>query len=158
MGVELRPTEPSALRAFIARARDIYVNQLIDFARVDPADARAKADTDLERLFPAGRPAENVHTFTVVDADGDAAVGIVFFASIERGDDTVAFVYAIEIDDAARGRGFGRAAMLAVEEKARQLGHSEVRLHVFGGNEAARALYRSLGYADVEVTMAKPLA
>jgi ribosomal protein S18 acetylase RimI-like enzyme len=29
---------------------------------------------------------------------------------------------------------------------------------VFGGNEPARALYRSLGYEEVEIAMTKPIS
>jgi ribosomal protein S18 acetylase RimI-like enzyme len=156
-GVELRPIEASAFPGFVARARDVYRRQMIDFGYFDAAEARAKAETDTARLFPGDRPTKDVHAFDVVNEDTNDAAGIVFFASVPRGDETIAFVYGIEIDDRFRGRGFGRATMLAVEAKARELGHVEVRLNVFGGNEAARGLYRSLGYEDVDVTMMKPL-
>ena len=82
---------------------------------------------------------------------------MVFFASLRRAADEVAFVYGLEIDEELRERGLGRAAMLAVEENVRDLGYAEVRLNVFGGNRPARALYRSLGYEEVDVTMMKPL-
>jgi ribosomal protein S18 acetylase RimI-like enzyme len=55
------------------------------------------------------------------------------------------------------GRGLGRRAMEFAEEEARRRRLARVVLNVFGGNEAARGLYRSLGYREVAVWMAKDL-
>lgn len=68
-----------------------------------------------------------------------------------------AFLLDIHLHPDARGRGLGRAAMLALEHKARELGASGIALNVFGGNEIARNLYRSLGYAERAVIMGKRL-
>jgi Acetyltransferase (GNAT) family. len=48
--------------------------------------------------------------------------------------------------------------MLLIEEEARRRGFTEIRLNVFGGNEIARSLYRSLGYAEFAVAMRKRLS
>jgi ribosomal protein S18 acetylase RimI-like enzyme len=66
-------------------------------------------------------------------------------------------LYEIEIEERLRGRGFGREAMLAFEQRARELGAEKVTLNVFGGNEVARSLYHSLGYAEESVHMGKRL-
>jgi ribosomal protein S18 acetylase RimI-like enzyme len=47
--------------------------------------------------------------------------------------------------------------MLYAEEEARRRGLSSISLNVFGGNEAARTLYRSLGYEELAVLMRKDL-
>ena len=47
--------------------------------------------------------------------------------------------------------------MLALEEEVRELGFPSVGLNVWGGNEVARSLYRSLGYAEQSVGMVKRL-
>ena len=54
-----------------------------------------------------------------------------------------------------RRRGFGKQAMLFVEDEARRRGLGRVALNVFGANEAARDLYRSLGYEERAVSMSK---
>ena len=63
-----------------------------------------------------------------------------------------------EIDEGRRGRGFRRAAMQLAEREARARGIGRVELNVSGGNEVARSLYRSLGYTETSVQMAKELA
>jgi hypothetical protein len=47
--------------------------------------------------------------------------------------------------------------MLLIEDEARSRGLSQISLTVFGGNDVARSLYRSLSYAETAVFMAKDL-
>jgi len=56
-----------------------------------------------------------------------------------------------------RGGDVGRQAMLLLEDEARSRGLSRISLNVFGGNEIARSLYRSLGYAENAVWIGKTL-
>jgi ribosomal protein S18 acetylase RimI-like enzyme len=45
--------------------------------------------------------------------------------------------------------------MVFAEEEARRRGIGRVALNVFGGDEVARGLYRSLGYEENAVAMSK---
>lgn len=67
------------------------------------------------------------------------------------------FVYDIAIDDPHQGRGYGRTAMRCAEDDARAIGLQRIELHVFGGDQVARTMYRSLGYVESSVRMAKDL-
>jgi ribosomal protein S18 acetylase RimI-like enzyme len=67
------------------------------------------------------------------------------------------FIYDVHIDDAQRGRGYGKAAMLLAEEEARRRGLDSVALSVFGGNTVARGLYTALGYVENAIAMSKDL-
>jgi len=64
---------------------------------------------------------------------------------IEKGE-AVAYVYEVQIDRTAQGRGLGKFLMQLVELAARKVGVSAVMLTVFKANEAAAKLYGSLGY------------
>jgi RimJ/RimL family protein N-acetyltransferase len=68
-----------------------------------------------------------------------------------------AFIYDIEIYEPFRRRGYASQALLAAEDKARELGLKAIALHVFGYNTGARALYDKLGYRVTDLTMAKDL-
>jgi ribosomal protein S18 acetylase RimI-like enzyme len=68
------------------------------------------------------------------------------------------FIYDIHVDDAYRGRGYGKAAMLLAEEEARRRGIEHIALNVFGRNTVARRLYLSLGYAENAIAMSKSLS
>jgi ribosomal protein S18 acetylase RimI-like enzyme len=93
----------------------------------------------------------------VVEVDGEPA-GQVWFAVREGEFRRTIWVFSLDIDVAFRGRGLGRAAMLFVEDEARRRGIQKIALNVFGGNEVARGLYRSLGYDEVAVEMGKAVS
>ncbi len=82
---------------------------------------------------------------------------MLWLAERESGGRQVIFIYDVEIDEAHRGKGYGRAAMELAEEQARALGIGRIELNVFGGNEVARKLYLSLGYVETSVQMGKDL-
>ena len=103
-----------------------------------------------------GRPAEGQRLYVVEDVETGRAVGRAWLGERFVGE-PIGFLYDIEIAEQLRGQGLGREAMLLVEEEARRRGFAEIRLNVFGGNEAARALYRSLGFAEFAIGMRKRL-
>jgi ribosomal protein S18 acetylase RimI-like enzyme len=142
--VTLRPLREEELPAFVERGRAEYERELVEFAGMEPADARSKADADYV-------PKAGGDVFAV-EADG-RAVGAAWLGE-QRGR---AFVYDVWVDPGERGRGYGRAAMLALEDEARRRGFSGIALNVWGGNTVARSLYRSLGYEERAVTMNKAL-
>ena len=54
------------------------------------------------------------------------------------------------MDEAERGKGYGRALMDAAAEHVRGLGAEVLSLNVFGHNHVAHALYDALGYVVVD--------
>ena len=153
-------TSLRALRAdefdeWYARSRAGYADDIERNAGLRREDARRKATADFARLFPDGFGSRGQSVFHVVD--GDTTVGSVWLAEIERHGRRHAYVYEVRIDEPMRGRGLGRRAMELAEEEARRRGLARIELNVFGGNDVARGLYRSLGYAEVAVSMGKDL-
>jgi ribosomal protein S18 acetylase RimI-like enzyme len=135
-------------------ARDITVNGNT------PADAaHVKAVTDMAEILPEGLATPGHHVF-VLELPGEPVerVGRLWLAEREIDGRKAIFIYDIHVDEAYRGRGLGRAAMELAEAEARSRGFFRMELNVFGGNEVARRLYRSLGYVDRAVRMGKDLA
>jgi ribosomal protein S18 acetylase RimI-like enzyme len=125
-------------------------------ARGRPIEAaRVRATAQFEELLADGVATAGTWLFVVLDDAGDSVGTLWLGVHPERRD--VAFVYDLEINESARRRGYGRATMLAAEQVVRDAGMSEVGLNVFGFNEAARALYESIGYGVVATQMAKKL-
>jgi ribosomal protein S18 acetylase RimI-like enzyme len=92
-----------------------------------------------------------------LQADGER-VGYLWVGERDLDLGRVLWIWGVEIDERFRGRGYGRAAMELAEEEARGRGLSTIALNVFGGNDVARGLYRSLGYDEVAVSMRKDVA
>jgi ribosomal protein S18 acetylase RimI-like enzyme len=158
MGVRLRPLREDELPAFIEHGTAAYARDMVAQAGLTPEQAQQKADNDWARLLPNGVVGQGHHLFVVEEEETGERVGILWLA--ERSTDfegTAAFVYSIEIDEAFRGRGYGRQAMLLAEDEVRSWGLSHIALNVFGGNDVARSLYRSLGYTETAVFMRKSL-
>ena len=152
MRVRLRELREDELPEWLAVALRFYVDDLERHAGMSSAEAEEKAQRDHEALFPSGKPIEGQHLFAIEDERGEA-IGRLFFTMRPGG----VWLYEIELEERFRGRGLGREAMLAFEERARELGAAKVTLNVFGGNEIARSLYRSLGYVEESVRMGKRL-
>lgn len=124
---------------------------MIESAGMAREAAEQKA-ADIDSVLPAGFATEGVR-FYAIENDHRRTVGSVFLG-IRQGN---AWLYDIVVNEEERGRGLGRAAMLALEKEIRSLGFASVGLNVWGGNEVARSLYRSLGYVERSVGMAKTL-
>jgi len=152
MRVRLRELREDELPEWLEAARHFYVNDLERHAGLTRTEAEEKAGRDHGALLPDGKPIAGQHLFTIEDEHGDA-IGRLWFALRPPG----VWLYEIELEERVRGRGLGREAMLAFEERARELGAEKVTLNVFGGNKVARSLYRSLGYCEESVHMGKRL-
>jgi len=140
---------------WLPRVRDGYADGMVEHGGMSEQAARAKAEADTKALFPDGKPVPEQSVY-VLEAEG-APVGVLWVAQRELDGAQALWVYEIQVDEELRGRGYGRAAMLLAEDEARRRGIGRVALNVFGGNEVARGLYRSLGYAEQAVLMSKPV-
>ena len=121
---------------------------------LDAAMVRAQAMFDDE--LPSGLDAPGTW-FLVIVNDESERVGTMWIGPHPQRP-AAAFVYDIEIEQSARRRGYGRAAMLAAERLLRSAGIDEIGLSVFGFNDSAKALYDSIGYRVLATQMAKSLS
>jgi ribosomal protein S18 acetylase RimI-like enzyme len=152
MRVRLRDVRDEELAAVLDSLQRFYANDLERNGGLSRAEAERKATNDQAALVEDGRPIAGTHLLVVEDENGEA-IGRVWYG--DRSPDV--FLYAIELDEAVRGRGYGREAMQAFETLVRERGVAAIWLNVFGGNDIARSLYRSLDYAESSVHMSKRL-
>ena len=155
--VILRPMTDGEFADYRAHAVRNYAEEKVRAGNWGPDEACRLAEETLDMLLPEGVATPEHHLFTIECADG-TSIGWLWLAErVEANADRHAFVYEIIIFDDFRRQGYGRAAMQAAEAKARELGLATIKLHVFGHNTAARALYADLGYAETNVMMEKKL-
>jgi ribosomal protein S18 acetylase RimI-like enzyme len=153
--VRLRPMRPDEWPAFTRHSIESYALGIETQGGQTAEFARRKSEEDHAAVLPDGLDTPG-HTLWIVEADNQR-VGLLWLAQRDSGGRRVIFIYDVEIDEAYRGKGYGRAAMALAEEQARAQGFGRIELNVFGGNEVARKLYRSLGYVETSVQMAKDL-
>jgi ribosomal protein S18 acetylase RimI-like enzyme len=155
--VRLRPLREDEYDAFVADGIARYARDMVENSGVLEELAARKAEADYAALLPRGLATPDHHILAVEDATSGRRLGCVWFATGDVDTGPRAFVYGLEIVEGQRGRGYGKAAMRALEPRVRELGYDRIVLNVFGGNEVARSLYRSLGYTERAVIMAKEL-
>jgi RimJ/RimL family protein N-acetyltransferase len=149
--LRLEPMPEPDVAAFAKRQLADYARQLEELAHWSAGDARAKAERDMAETFPGGLPGPGHTLFLLVEDATGERVGELWYRLRERG----LWLYHVGIVETRRGEGLGREAMGLVEAEARRLGVPRVELNVFGGNEVARGLYRSLGYREEALVMSK---
>ena len=154
-GARLRPMRPDEFPAMVAASKAGYAHDITVHGGMAAEVARQKAESDFATILPDGLATPG-HAMFVIEAN-EQPVGRLWIAERTAYGARSLFIYEIEIDGEHRGQGLGRAAMLLAEDEARARGLSRIELNVFGGNEVARGLYRSLGYGESAVQMAKEL-
>src|SRR5712691_7261068 len=113
--------------------------------RIATFETRPRVAADVEKWFD-GR-----HPVVVIEDNGE----IIAFAStsIYRPRDAYAGIaeFSVYAARSARGRGAGRAAMLALFDAAREAGFWKLVSRVFVENAASRRLLRSVGFREVGI-------
>jgi GNAT superfamily N-acetyltransferase len=152
--VSLRPMSPDEWEAWRIESIRTYADEKVRAGTWPAESARARAVEEFATILPDGRQTPG-HEFRLVETEAGEPVGAVWIAPQREVGSGAAFIYDIVIDADQRGRGYGRAAMGALEPLARSLGYDRIQLHVFGHNTVARSLYASVGYVETDVQMEK---
>jgi len=150
--LRLEPLSDADIAVFPVSQLEEYAKQIEVYGGWTAQDARAKAERDMALTFPGGQVLPGHYLFHLVEEASGERAGILWYRQDERG----LWLFQVTVEESRRGQGLGREAMELLEEEARRLGAPRIELNVFGGNEAARALYRGMGYREDAVTMSKP--
>jgi ribosomal protein S18 acetylase RimI-like enzyme len=152
----LVPMSPAAFAAFASEANEAYAQDHVRAGNWAPEEALAKARAQFDQLLPNGMETPDHFLYEVHNGAG-IRVGYLWFAIVGAGRARAGYVYNIRIQPDQQRKGYGRAALVALESLAAKMQLAALRLNVFGHNPGAEALYRSLGYTVTSSTMRKPL-
>jgi GNAT superfamily N-acetyltransferase len=153
--VTLAPMTPAAYEAWLTGAIEHYAQARSTADATSSADALERARTQFAELLPDGLDTPEHELLTL--HDGDQSVGMVWLHTRSHPDGDHVFGYDFEVRTDLRRRGYGRAAMEAVEARCRARGIVALELNVFGDNLGARALYEEMGFAATALQMRKQL-
>ncbi len=139
----IRPARPEDAGAIIGFWNPLIRETMVTFNPVEKTAAEV-ADS-IRAKAGAG------HGFFVAEADG-TILGFASYGQFRAGMGYArAMEHTIILAPQARGRGAGRALMVAVEDHARAQGYHSMIAGVSGGNPDGRAFHAAIGYAVVAV-------
>jgi ribosomal protein S18 acetylase RimI-like enzyme len=120
---------------------------MIDVRRLRPGDESVVLALAVQDPPDATRLLSDERTFYVAALDGERPIGLAFAHELLRrhGDPTMLFVYDIGVDEAYRRRGVATRLVRELEAIARERGIRTGFVLTNASNDAAMALYRSLG-------------
>ncbi|MET8646465.1 GNAT family N-acetyltransferase [Streptomyces sp. NPDC004096] len=144
--VTARPMTAAEYPEWLASEKVAYVGDIVRAGALSPEEAVRKSDRDFAKLIPEGLETPD-NTFLVLEAAGEQ-IGTGWLK--HRYLPGVTYGYSLNIQEQHRGKGYGRAAMVAGEQATLAAGDSALMFTVWGGNEVAMNLYTSAGYRVVE--------
>ena len=153
--VRFVPFKDVDYRAWLIQAIPDFALTNVQEGRWTLAESIEKSKEAHASLLPHGLHTPGHHFVHLRDAESGERVGALWWEESDKGSGRQACVYNIEIDEAARRRGYGRAAFLELERVARERGIRHLALHVFGHNHGARRLYDELGFEPTSITLRK---
>ena len=149
-------TEPD-FHAWLIEAIPSFALTNVEDGRWTLAESIEKSREAHAALLPQGLHTPGQFFVHLHDAGSGERVGLLWWAEAEKAGRPEAYVYNITIVEAARRRGYARAALLELERVAHAHGLQGLSLHVFGHNHGARRLYESLGFEPTSLSLRKAL-
>ena len=148
--------EPMSAERFVPwteqQIRD-YAQEKVEAGVWAEEDALASSAAEQAELLPDGLDTAG-HDIFVATVDGVEVGNLWLFTNpATRVRET--FIYNIEVDEAHRGKGLGRALLTAAEQWCAAHGATAVRLNVFSFNTTAISLYESAGFVPTNMNMMK---
>lgn len=152
----LRPMTASEYADWVEQSITGYAADKVASGQWTPEESLELTRKEIADLLPLGLETPGNHLFAVVDSQGDA-VGMLWFGVKRKFGADIAYVFDVGIRPERQREGHAARAFLALEDEARRLGLSGIALHVFGHNDAARALYAKLGFRPTNISLFKPI-
>lgn len=134
-----------------------YAEENVASGRWPKEAALTRSQAEFGNLLPQGIDTPDNHIFEIMESEGGATVGHLWFAVQEKYGVRSAFVFDLEVKEEYRRQGHAKRAFLALESIATALNLSGIGLHVFAHNTNAQALYGQLGYVVTGINMRKSI-
>lgn len=144
MAIKLVPMNEETFQPFYRHLLKDYADENVKAGVWQEDEALQKAKEQLEQLLPDGLATEEHFLFSILH--DEKSLGVLWLHIKSTDQEKQAFIYDIELEEAQRGKGYGKETMKALDEYAKAEGITQIRLHVFAHNESAVRLYKKAGY------------
>lgn len=154
--LRIKPMTLSEYPRFHEKSKADFVESKVEGEQMDRSEAEKVATASYESLLPVGVDTPD-HFLYTLETDQQEWVGWLWLHRKRIGNEEQVYVYSIYIEKEFRGQGLGKSAMRWTETQCRKWGVKSIGLHVFGFNNEAYNLYKSLGYRTTNRNMRKDL-
>jgi ribosomal protein S18 acetylase RimI-like enzyme len=150
--VKLVPMQNDAYEAFLELGVREYAEDHVRNGNWPAEGALERSRKEFEHYLPDGIHSRDQYLWSILDEE-DHKIGVLWVQVKEH----KAFVFDFRIEEAFRGKGFGKQSLMAMDEKLKSMNVESVALHVFGDNVTAQELYKKMGFRITGLHMKKDL-
>ncbi len=155
--IKLVQMDETTFQFFLGHSTRDYAEGKMKAGAWDVVSALKQSKEEMTQFLPKGLNTEGAYLYSVVELESDTQAGYIWFNVNEGRSGLEAFIYDIYIFEPFQGKGYGKLAILALDEEARAMNITKIGLHVFGQNNRAFELYKKMGYLVTDITMSKEL-
>jgi RimJ/RimL family protein N-acetyltransferase len=152
MMIKLEPLQQEDFERFLEREIRGYAEDHVRNGNWPAEGALERSKKEFEHYLPDGIHSQDQYLYSLIDENGDK-IGVLWVQVKER----KAFIFDFVIDEAFRGKGYGKQALAAMDETLKSMNAESVELHVFGDNIVAQELYKKAGFEITDMHMRKTL-
>jgi RimJ/RimL family protein N-acetyltransferase len=153
--IRLVPMTESELETYLEIAIPEYAADRVRAGHWSEEEALERSRQTYNESLPQGVQTEHNYLFRIRLEESGEGIGMIWMK--HESPRLHGFIFEIMLDEAQRGKGYGKLAMLALENFAKGMGLERIGLHVFTQNTAAVRLYEGLGYEVTNQNMVKRL-
>ena len=149
--LKLEPLQQKDFEKFLEREIRNYAEDHVRNGNWTAEGSLERSRKEFELYLPDGIHSRDQYLWSILD--GEIKIGVLWV----QVKDCKAFIFDFVIDEEFRGKGLGKQALFAMEEKLKSMDVETVALHVFGDNITAQELYKKVGFRIVDINMLKEL-
>lgn len=153
--VRLVPMTESEFDTYLEKIVPEYAADNVQAGYWSEEEALERSRKSYAHLLPQGVETEHNYLFSLQIEETGKKIGILWMK--HEAPRPHGFIFDIFLDETQRGKGYGKQAMLVLEEVAKGLGIETIGLHVFAHNSVAMLLYKGLGYEVTSQNLVKRL-
>jgi len=143
--IELTPMCEVEFEEYLKKGVQIYAEENVKAGHWIPEEALEKSTSAHQKLLPQGLATPKHYLFMIEDTQRGEKVGVLWLEADSQSPKPDGFIYDLLIYEPYRRQGYATQAMLALEDKAREMGLQVLSLHVFAHNPNVKALYDPAG-------------
>ena len=151
--ITLEPLQQEDVEGFLESEIRAYAEDHVRNGNWPAEGFLERSREEFEALLPDGVQSKNQNLWSIVDEEENTKIGVLWVQVRDR----KAFIFDFVIDEAFRGKGYGKQALAVMDEKLRAMNVEPVGLHVFGEDLGAQELYKKMGYQITGIHMKKEL-